>query len=224
MKSLIEWVVSRAGRDYKVDPDLPLSTQIDVVRARAVEFVRGLLRLGRPCFIGRRVRFRGRRQLEVGHLAAVGEGSYVDAVATMGVKLGDGSKIGRFCTVTSTSHLSKVGAGLRVGARSAIGDYGHIGCSGGVVIGEDVIMGPLGSFHSQEHNSDDLERPIRTQGTTESCIVIGDDVWVGARVTFLAGSRVGSHSIVAAGSVVRGEFPEFSILAGVPARLVRTRG
>jgi acetyltransferase-like isoleucine patch superfamily enzyme len=77
------------------------------------------------------------------------------------------------------------------------------------------------SFHSQEHNFEDVSAVIRDQGTTERGIVIGDDVWIGAKATILDGAVVGRHSVIAAGAVVRGQFPERSVLAGVPARLVR---
>jgi acetyltransferase-like isoleucine patch superfamily enzyme len=55
-------------------------------------------------------------------------------------------------------------------------------------------------------------------------IEIGDDVWIGANVILLKGCKIGSGSIVAAGSVVTGgsEFPEYSLIGGNPARLLKT--
>ncbi|MGE0842274.1 acyltransferase [Pseudonocardia sp.] len=110
-----------------------------------------------------------------------------------------------------------------MGEYSGIGDHAHIGCSGGVFLGANVIAGPYVTFHSQEHVADDLSEPIRLQGTVESPIRIEDNVWIGARVTFLAGSRVGSGSIVAAGSVVRGVFPSNCVVGGVPAKILKYR-
>jgi len=115
------------------------------------------------------------------------------------------------------------GEGLSIGKNSGIGDYAWIGAAGGVTIGSNVIMGQFVSFHSQEHEFDDTAMPIRQQGTTQRGITIGDDCWIGARVTFLDGSRVSEGCVVAAGSVVRGDIPPFSVIAGVPARVIRKR-
>jgi acetyltransferase-like isoleucine patch superfamily enzyme len=54
-------------------------------------------------------------------------------------------------------------------------------------------------------------------------IVVGDDCWIGAKVTFLDGAHVGKGSVIAAGAVVRGEIPPYSIAVGVPARVIKFR-
>jgi acetyltransferase-like isoleucine patch superfamily enzyme len=175
------------------------------------------------------VQIRYKRNLDLGALSSIGAGSIVDASGSRGVRCGSrgvrlsrGAKIGRRSIVT-TSQLGKRGVGLTTGAFSGIGDDAHIGCSGGVTIGQDVIAGPYVTFHSQEHVVDDLDRSIRSQGTRESQIIIDDDVWIGARATFLAGARVAAGSGVAAGSVVRGEFPPNCVIGGVPARVLKHR-
>jgi acetyltransferase-like isoleucine patch superfamily enzyme len=122
-----------------------------------------------------------------------------------------------------TSHLSKRGVGFFLGDRSGLGDFFHIGGSGGVTIGNDVIVGSFVSFHSQEHVTMRTDVSIRSQGTKEAPIRIHDGCWLGARVTILAGSEVGEGSVVAAGAVVKGVFPPYSIVAGIPARVVRSR-
>ncbi|WP_307220516.1 DapH/DapD/GlmU-related protein [Microbacterium sp. SORGH_AS_0888] len=54
-------------------------------------------------------------------------------------------------------------------------------------------------------------------------MVIESDVWIGARVTILAGVRISTGSVVAAGSVVRSSFPPGSVIGGIPARVLRMR-
>ena len=54
-------------------------------------------------------------------------------------------------------------------------------------------------------------------------ILVEDDCWVGANVVFLDGAHVGRGSVVAAGAVVRGKIPAYSVVAGVPARVLRSR-
>jgi len=68
-----------------------------------------------------------------------------------------------------------------------------------------------------------IDIPIRLQGVTRQGIVIEDDCWIGAKVTFLDGAHVGRGCVIAAGAVVRGEIPAYSIAAGVPARVIKSR-
>ena len=85
-------------------------------------------------------------------------------------------------------------------------------------------MGQYVSFHASNHVFSDNSRPIKDQGVTSQGIRIEDDVWVGAKVTFLDGTVVRSHSVVAAGAIVAGEFPPNALIGGVPARVLKTLG
>ncbi|NPC41218.1 acyltransferase [Nocardioides sp. zg-1230] len=173
--------------------------------------------------LGPGVRLRGRGRITFGRFISIGPECAIDGYGSAGTRLADGSRLGRGCVVTVTSHLSRLGKGFSLGANSGLGDYCHIGASGGITVGRDVIMGPFVSLHSQEHNFDRLDTPIRHQGTTEVGIAIEDDVWVGARVTILDGTKIGQGSVVAAGAVVKGVFPPNSVIAGIPARVIRSR-
>ena len=108
-----------------------------------------------------------------------------------------------------------------MGNNSAIGDYTHFGASGGIEIGNDVIMGSYISFHSENHNYQDSSKLIREQGVTSKGIVLGNNIWVGAKVTFLDGCKVGNNSVVAAGAVVNGEFPDIVVMGGVQAKILK---
>jgi len=209
------------GREYRVAPDLPPSYVMSVMAGRATELARGIVRTRHRVFLGRGVRLRGNAGIHWGKFASVGDMAKIDGYAREGVHLGAGSALGRGCVLTCTSHASRYGTGFRLGVRSGLGDYCHIGASGGVVIGDDVIAGPFVSFHSQEHVFADSEKLIREQGTTEIGIQIADNCWLGARVTVLDGTKIGSGSVVAAGAVVKGDFPERSLIGGVPARILR---
>ena len=62
---------------------------------------------------------------------------------------------------------------------------------------------------------------IKHQGVSRKGIVIGDNCWIGAKVTILDGVRIGNSCVIAAGAVVKGEFPDHCVIAGVPARVIR---
>lgn len=216
-----QFLLRRMGKTYELDARVPDGLLLRELAGRGVQLLRGLVLLHAGAFVGPHVRVRGRRQLRLGSAVSIGAYSRLDAYGESGISLGDRAKLGAHVLVTTTSHLARYGRGLTIGRDSGIGDYAHLGCSGGLVIGNDVIAGPFLTVHSQEHRFADPEVVIRRQGTVEREVVIEDDVWIGARVTILAGSRIGAGSVVAAGSVVSGDFPPRSLIAGVPARLVR---
>lgn len=219
---LLARALRATGRAGDVDPDLPARFVVEVARHRAIEAARGLVRTRSLVFLGPGTVLRNERGIAWGSAVSIGRGCDIDGWSRDGVRFGDASRIGRWSVVTSTSHVSRLGRGFTLGARSALGDYCHVGASGGVVIGEDVITGSYVSFHSQNHVFSDSDKPIKEQGTTEAGIVVEDGCWLGAKVTVLDGSLIGSRSVVAAGAVVHGRFPPRSLLAGVPARRVRT--
>lgn len=114
------------------------------------------------------------------------------------------------------------GERLKVGARSQLGQNARLG--GEITIGNDVLMGPDIVMMATSHAFDRIDMPINQQGETEEQpIFIGNDVWVGTRVIILPGVEIGSHSIIAAGSVVTKSFEPYSIIGGVPAKLLKKR-
>lgn len=218
------------GDVFTIDPDLPLTAILAISFRRAVYALRGLLLspwLGRgsgmPVFVGPQVRLRTRGRIVMGKGVTLAEGVTIEGLSRRGVILGPGVSIGAHTTIMPTSVMRALGEGCSIGANSGIGQYSFIGCGGGVTIGANVIMGQYVSFHTENHLHEDLDRPIIAQGVRRAPVVIEDDVWVGVKATFLSGAHVGRGSIVAAGAVVRGEVPPFSIVGGVPARIIGTR-
>lgn len=219
---LLLFLRSVVGRPGPVAADLPLGLAGSVARVRAVELLRGFLRTGAPVFLGANVKIRGKRHITFERWCSVGAQTELDGYGTLGVQLGEASRIGARTVVTVTSHLGIMGKGFRLGARSGLGDFCHVGASGGVILGEDVIAGSYVSFHSQDHVFTDPTKPIRQQGVTEQGIRIGNGCWLGARVTILDGTHMGDNCVVAAGAVVKGEFPAHSLIGGIPARVLRS--
>lgn len=89
-----------------------------------------------------------------------------------------------------------------------------------VTIGARCDIAPGVMFVTGSHEMGDAER--RAGEGTSAPIIIGDGTWIGTRATFIAGAAVGAGSMVDAGSLVRGEFPPNSLIAGVPARVIRS--
>lgn len=117
---------------------------------------------------------------------------------------------------------AKFGSSVELGNHSGIGVNARI--CGRCIIGSDVMMGPECMIYTFNHCVDRIDIPMNRQGfTKEKPVIIEDDVWIGARVTILPGVHIGKGSIVAAGAVVTHDVLPYSIVAGVPAKLVRMR-
>lgn len=85
-------------------------------------------------------------------------------------------------------------------------------------------MGPEVLIYTQNHCYEDETKPIIQQGYTKTKpVVIGDDVWIGARAIILPGVNIGSHSVVGAGAVVTKDVPDYSVVGGVPAKVIKRR-
>lgn len=222
VKKILQKLINKSGKSYKIDDRIPNGLFYSVIITRVFMRIRGYLRTGRPVFLGRSCNIRNAGNISFGRNVTIEEHCRIDGYASRQIILGDNVKIGAYSLLTCTSHMSKLGLGLRMGNNSAIGDFAHFGASGGIEIGNDVIMGSYISFHSENHNFEDSARLIREQGTSSKGIVIGNNVWVGAKVTFLDGCSVGDNSVVAAGAVVTQTFPSNSVVGGVPAKVIKT--
>jgi len=127
--------------------------------------------------------------------------------------LGDNSTIEDFSVINN-------GVGdIYIGDRTRIG----LGCTliGPVRIGNDVGVAQGVVLTGLNHNYEDVTMPISKQGVSTAPIVVEDEVWLGANCVILAGTTIGKHSIVAAGSVITKNVPPYSLAFGNPARVIR---
>jgi len=120
------------------------------------------------------------------------------------------------------------GASFGSGAQVSLGDRSGIGINsrviGPAVIGDDVMMGPNVTILTTSHRTDDVARPMNTQGALpERSVTIEDDVWIGMNVLILPGVRIGRGAIIGAGAVVPKDIPAYAVAVGNPARVVRNR-
>ena len=153
--------------------------------------------LGARSVIELPVRVWGAERISLGDDVVVGMGSWLQALDPCGdIVVGDRTTLARACTISAVQRV-ELGTALLI--------------AGGVYIAD------------HNHRRDDPVVPIRDQGVDDVAPVrIGDGTWVGQNAVVLAGSVIGASSVVAANAVVRGHFPARSLIAGVPARAVRT--
>lgn len=135
-----------------------------------------------------------------------------------------GFKCGKHCRVLSGTrifHPSFLVLGNNVGIAHGV----QINAGGGVVIDDDVLIGPAVKIWSQNHRIDDLERKIRLQGYTRQEVHIRENCWIGANAVILPGVTLAPGTVIASGAIMtRSALVENQVYAGVPAKVIRQRG
>ena len=221
LKHLLQYLLINFGKSYTLDKKISNKLVMSFMYKRTKMIIRGIIKTGRKIFVGKRVIILNSKNFKFGKNCTIEKDVSIDCYASKKLTFGNLVKIGAFTTISTTSHLSKYGIGLEIGDNSAVGEYSYFGCSGGVKIGNDVIMGQYISFHSENHNFEDNSKLTREQGVSSRGIELGNNIWVGSKVTFLDGSKVEDNSVVAAGAVVNDVFPPNVVIGGVPAKIIK---
>ena len=130
-----------------------------------------------------------------------------------------GAKIGKKSFVRSQGYIA-FARNLEIGDRSKINRASKLFLFEKLVIGNDVEIGPEFLVYNAEHKIENPQLPLTKQGSYAEPIFIGNDVYIGARVTILKGAYIEDRVIVAAGAVVRGRLSSGGIYGGIPARKI----
>ena len=148
-----------------------------------------------------------------------GRGSHIYRTVRMDTPPYRRFKIGRRSVIESYSCINNAVGDVIIGDESIIGLHNTI--IGPVTIGNYVCLAQGILVSALNHNFENTDVRILSQGVTTSPIVIEDDVWIGGNAVITAGVHIGRHSVVAAGAVVTKDVPEYSLVAGVPAKVIR---
>lgn len=109
-----------------------------------------------------------------------------------------------------------------------IGDWSGIGVNcevnGPVTIGKYVMMGPEVVIYTSGHNFERTDIPMQQQGSSETKpVVIEDDVWIGRRAIIMPGVHIGKGCVIGAGAIVTKDVPDYCVVGGVPAKILKRR-
>jgi len=172
----------------------------------------------------------GPRHRRARRFARFGEGSMIAFPPTVlfgegRISIGEHTTIGPLASVSAgfPSQTAERGAPIiAIGDRCVLGKGIGIVAHEQVMIGDDVWTGHYVYVTDQNHGYEDLDLPIGAQLWRNEPVSIGAGSWLGHGAVVLPGSRIGAHVVVAAGAIVAGlEAPDRSVVAGVPARVVR---
>lgn len=210
---------------FALDDNIPLGYMIGFILNKGISLFSGIIKLKRwgKVFIHPTTQIKCSKKIYCSGVLLVDRYCFIDALSREGIIFGKNVSIGKNTTIECSGTLKSIGKGLIVGDNVGLGTHGYFGCAGGIYIGSNTILGNFVSMHSENHNYQHVYTPIRLQGVNRKGIKIGNDCWIGAKVTILDGTDLGDGCIVAAGAVVRGKIPSYSIIGGVPAKLIKSR-
>jgi len=129
-------------------------------------------------------------------------------------------RLGQHSVIESYSCINNAVGDVLIGDHTRIGLHNTI--IGPVTIGNHVNLAQGITVTALNHNFDRPDLRIDEQGVSTKVVTIGDDVWIGANAVVLPGVHVGTHSVIAAGAVVNRDVPSYTLVGGVPAKVIKT--
>ncbi len=142
--------------------------------------------------------------------------------------IGNNTHIGKHCVLETwidpTNVFSK-GGKLKIGDNCSIGEYTHITSINSVTIGNCLLTGRFVLITDNAHGkstADDIDiAPLKRNVVSKGEVTIGDNVWIGDKCSIMPGVHIGKGVIVAANSVVTHDVPDYCVVAGIPAKVVK---
>ncbi|MFK7922598.1 MAG: DapH/DapD/GlmU-related protein [Bacteroidia bacterium] len=226
IRSLVSRFAKRKNPDFTLDPAVSSRALISLATTRLWWRLRSyqLLAYGaipKSLYIGKHVSFFNTRNIDFGRFVQIHDGAYLSALGKGPLKLGNNVNIGAYSRVVISQTFNDLGSHIAIGDNVGLGDFAHLGGAGGLDIGSDCIIGAYFSCHPENHRFDDPDKLIRHQGVSRKGIKIGSNCWIGAKVTILDGVTIGDNCVIAAGAVVNKSIPSNSVVAGVPAKVIK---
>lgn len=210
---------------FSLDENIPFHYLLSLFFNKAISLFWGVLKFKRfgNYFIHHTAKVKCTKKIKCLGTLSIDQNCFIDALSSDGIVFGNNVSIGKNTSIECSGTLKLIGKGLVVGNNVGLGTHGFFGCAGGIEIGDNTIFGNYVSLHSENHNFQDTKTPIRLQGITRKGIRIGNDCWIGSKVTILDGTKIGDGCVIAAGAVTRGVIPPYSIIAGVPGKIIKSR-
>jgi acetyltransferase-like isoleucine patch superfamily enzyme len=178
---------------------------------------------------GHAIAFLSDVQRRIHGFGALGRGSLIrppyTVISAHRIFIGSGTTIGPNALLSViTEHLGQqYTPALRIGDRCSIGQNFVVGCIDEVVIGDDVLVSSNAFIGDTIHGYKDVSRPVIEQPLERrGAVCVGSGAFIGINAAILPGVRIGRNAVVGAGAVVTRDVPDFTVVAGNPAVVIRT--
>lgn len=152
----------------------------------------------------------------------------VSIAKSVEIRNGKYIKWGRFCYLNDdvelcvTANIEGVTPQLVIGDNVNFGRMNRIGCDNKIIIENNVLFAPHVHVTDRNHAFEDPETPIITQKIySNGPVVIGSDSWIGFGAQIMSGVTIGKHCVVAAGAVVTKSIPDYCVVGGNPAKILK---
>jgi acetyltransferase-like isoleucine patch superfamily enzyme len=223
-------IIQKLGRNgYKVDEKISTYNMLILISEKSIEFIRGIFlkiflkKSSGFTFLGKRTKIKHCNLITSGRSLYIGDNVYINALSKKGIQFGNNVSIHRGSIIDCTGGIRNIGEGIVIGNDVGFSPNCYIQVRGNVLIGNNVIFGPSVKIFSESHIFNDVNKFINEQGETRRGVIVEDGAWIGADVTILDGVVIGSNSIVAAKSLVNEDVPAYSIVVGIPAKVIKYR-
>ena len=224
----LQSIIQLKNPAFKFDPSINSYRLLTLMKEKAGCWLRGLKLMVHQkwqtkIFLGKGVRLSYAKNIQFGQWNQIEDHVYISALGEHPIEFGENVRIGAFSRIITSTSFNNLGAFIRIGNNVGIGEFAYLGGGGGLTIGNDCIIGQYLSCHPENHNYQDPDQLIRLQGVSRQGITIGNNCWIGAKVTILDGVTIGDNCVIAAGAVVTKSVPANSVIGGVPARILKER-
>jgi acetyltransferase-like isoleucine patch superfamily enzyme len=177
---------------------------------------------------GQNVSFGNQIQIHCPEKIHIGTNVYIHDLCLLDARHGRGIRIEDDVSIRRGSVLNASGSGhpdgfIHLQRHTNIGIYNILTGHAGLVVGQYSLLGPMVQLNGFQHQFDDLNCPIVFQEEVASPTILEEDVYVCSGAIVL-GVRLGRGSVVAAGAVVTKNVSPYTVVGGVPARMIRRRG
>lgn len=220
------------SEDFKKSHNLDVSMQASDVLEYYLDIVikklRGRIPLigikkGSKFYRGKHVKLTYRKYIHFGNNTNLNDFVEIQGLSKIGINFGNNVNIGKGTIIRGTGSINKIGKGFKCGNNFGCGDYCFFGCTGGIEIGNDCIMGQSVRMHSQNHKFENSQALIRAQGTEDRGIKIGNNCWIGSGVVILDGVHIGNGVVIGANTLVSKNIEDNQVVVGNPMRVIKVR-
>ena len=223
IKRLLEAFIRRTKNDtFRFDDSVPLSAIVELLVTKIMSLLRGFrvsffIGSFSKIYLGKSVKIQHTKNIVFGDNVIIGDYAMLSALGKGPLSIGNNVNVGAFSRVIISTSYNDIGEFITIGDNVGFGEFAYLGGAGGLSIGKNTIIGQYFSAHPENHIFTNSKSLIRHQGVTRTGIMIGENCWIGSKVTILDGVTIGDNCVIAAGAVVNSSFPDNVVIGGVPA-------